>query len=103
MTGKTIGTTRRKIWFKEHGLEAIMVVMFAAFFTTYGIDKSDNRQDHKDINTRIDVINTDMSTYSEKFHTVALVLIKDPNTDPELKEILIDYIKLNTRSNNSKQ
>lgn len=96
-TKRTKNSIRRILWLKEHLLEAIMVIMFGGFLTSYSIDRSDNRDDHVAIYKEIKITNETMSKYDVKFRTVALILIRDPNTDIELKELLIDYIKLETR------
>lgn len=96
-TTKTRKSIRRKIWWSTHIFEAIITTMIASFLTLYIIEKSDNRNDHINIYKEITATNTKVSTFDDKFRTVAIILIRDPNTDPELKDILIEYIKFETR------
>ena len=96
-TTRTRKSIRRRIWWSDHFLEAIMAVLFAGFLTSYSIDRSNNREDHTAIYKEINATNENMIKYDIKLRTVSLILIRDPNTDPELKTLLIDYIKLETR------
>jgi len=85
MTAKTIRKTRRFIWLKDHLLEAIMVLMIGGFLTYYAVDRDTNVREHGNFYENF-------ITIDSRLQTVILTMINDPDTDPEVKKILIEYL-----------
>ena len=85
MTAKTIRRTRRFIWLKDHFLEAVMVIMIAGFLTSYSVDRGKNEVEHRNFYENF-------ITVDSRLQTVILTMVNDPDTDPEVKKILIEYL-----------
>ena len=79
-----------KSWIKENILSMIIIAMFSAFWIQYQSDRDLNFKAH-----------TELLTNATKFNarqiTVCTILINDPDTDPYYREILKEWIKMETR------
>jgi len=77
---------RRRIWWSDHILEAIVAIMITAFFTVYLYEKGEERA-YRTENVKEHIM------FDNKIYTISLILVNDPNTDIMLRGILLDYIK----------
>ena len=85
-TTKPRKSIRRKIWWSNHFLEAVVAIMITAFFSVYLYEKGEERN-YRLSNTQ------DHIMFDNRIYTLSIILVNDPNTDVMLKNILLDYIK----------
>lgn len=97
----SIKLVRRKIWWRDNFLLVIISVMIPAYFAYDLIDKQANTAQHLEIMTRMDdyvgIYNHRFTKTDNQLYTMTIVLVNDPNTDPMLREVLIEYLKSSTR------
>jgi hypothetical protein len=81
---------RRRSWWNNNILGVIVTIMIAAYFAVDLEAKKQNREEHKTIISTQTIAG---DKYDNQIYTICIVLVNDPNTDPMLKGILLDYIK----------
>jgi len=83
--------TESKKWWNNNFLGVMIVLMLGSYFAYDLVDKHQNRLEHIAI-AKTQTLN------EEKFRIFAGILVNDPDTDPETKSILREYLKITTRS-----
>lgn len=97
MADKTRKTIRRRIWWRDNFITVILSLMITGYFAYDLADKRSNEEQHQAILSKIDEYNKKFAKIDNHLYTISIVLVNDPNTDPLLREVLIDYIKNTTR------
>ena len=90
------GDFKNRSWVKDNIMPILVAGMFAAFWVHYETNRSDDRQDTKEF--RQIVIDTNKK-FNNRQLTVCQILIENPNTDPYYREMLKEWIRLETRGN----
>ena len=81
---------RSKTWTKDNILSLIIIAMFTAFWVQYQSDRIINNEAHEKLLTT-------NSKFNSRQLTVCTILINDPDTDPYYREILKEWVKMETR------
>jgi hypothetical protein len=88
------GEIKTRSWIKDNILGIVITVMFSGFLWQYQQDRSDNvTYREKMIDMTVKLNNRQM--------TVCRILIDNPNTDPYYKELLREWMRLETRGGNA--
>jgi len=85
-------TEKQKSWVKDNIMGLVLAAMFTGFFIQYQDDRVDN------VNAHEKLINNSIKFNSRQM-TVCTILINDPDTDPYYREILKEWVKMETRGN----
>ena len=85
-------TEKTKSWAKENILSLIIITMFSTFWVQYQNDADKNTKAH------LDLLSSGVK-FNARQITVCTILINDPDTDPYYREILREWIKVETRGN----
>ena len=98
---RSIKSYKRKLWWRDNFLMVVMSIMLTAYFGYDTIQKQNNTSDHQAINEKLDLMN-DISharfvKMDNQLYTISIILINNPNTDPTLRDVLIEYVKGATR------
>lgn len=83
-------TTPRKNWLKDNVMGIIIAVMFTAFWVQYESDRRIEIQEKKD------VIKEQQKQY-DQLQKLTMILLADPDTSPESKEMIRGFVKIETR------
>ena len=85
-------TEKQKNWVKENVMAIILTAMFTGFFLQYQNDRAENKEAHK-------ALMDNAIKFNSRQMTVCTILINDPDTDPYYREILREWVKMETRGN----
>ena len=85
-------TEKQKSWVKDNIMGLVLAAMFTGFFIQYQDDRVDN------VNAHEKLMNNSIKFNSRQM-TVCTILINDPDTDPYYREILREWVKMETRGN----
>jgi hypothetical protein len=83
-------TEKTKSWLKDNIMGVVLAAMFMGFFIQYQSDRAENIKSHK---TLMD----NSIKFNSRQMTVCTILINDPDTDPYYREILKEWVKMETR------
>lgn len=83
-------TEKTKSWVKENIMGLILAGMFTAFWVSYEADRQEAKQFRIDESKFIEKLNGRQQIISQ-------CVYYDPDTRPELREIIYEWIKLETR------
>ena len=85
-------TEKQKSWAKDNILPLVIIAMFSAFWVQYQSDRVENKQAHE-------ILKDNSIKFNSRQMTVCTILINDPDTDPYYREILREWVKMETRGN----
>jgi hypothetical protein len=85
-------TEKQKSWVKDNIMGLVLTAMFTGFFIQYQDDRVDN------VNAHEKLMNNSIKFNSRQM-TICAILINDPDTDPYYRDILREWVKLETRGN----
>jgi hypothetical protein len=87
-------TERQKSWVKDNVMGLILTTMFAGFFIQYQSDRAENIKSHE-------ILMCNSIKFNSRQMTVCTILINDPDTDPYYREILKEWVKMETRGSSN--
>lgn len=83
-------TPQRKNWIKENLMGIIIACMFTAFWVQYENDRQSEKEDRK-------TITREQEKQSSQIQKLTMTLLNDPDTDDESKEVLREYLRMESR------
>ncbi len=83
-------TERTKSWIKENIMGLILAAMFTAFWVSYEADRQEAIEWRKKESELINKLN-------DRQQIISQVCYSDPDTRPYLRDIIYEWIKLETR------
>jgi hypothetical protein len=83
-------TERTKSWIKENVMGIILACMFTAFWVGYENDKTEDREWKRTEAEKSKKVN-------DRQQVISQCVYSDPDTQPYLREIIYEWIKLETR------
>lgn len=86
-------TPVRKNWLKDNVMGIIIAVMFTAFWVQYENDRRNEIEEKKDMVK-------DQQRQCDQIKKLTMILLADPDTSPESKEMIRGFVKIESRGAN---
>ena len=83
-------TERSKSWLRDNVMGIIIAVMFTAFWVQYESNRKAEHEDKKEITKT-------QTSQCYQLTKMTMVILADPDTDAESKEVLREYLKIESR------
>ena len=83
-------TPSRKNWIKDNVMGIIIAVMFTAFWVQYESDRRSEKQEKKDFVK-------EQGRQCDQVQKLTIILLADPDTSPESKEMIREFVKIESR------